>query len=223
MSVARCCRCLAVLLFAAGVDPVGAEVPFESSGIGPAAHRSPIAEQFDASLEDIVAAVEGRTPRPDASERVSVLVEVLPGRDRSSVRDFARARGGHARYEYSILPRVLNLRGIPRDALADLRRLPVVMRVEEDRAVRIDLNDSTPHIRALQSQVQGAGLAVTGSGARVCVIDTGIDADHTMFASRVDALAGFDFANGDSDPADDHGHGSHVAGIALGRTGFHQY
>ena len=49
----------------------------------------------------------------------------------------------------------------------------------------------------------------------VCVIDTGIDYNHTGlgggFGNKV--IAGQDFANNDSDPMDDNGHGTHVAGI----------
>lgn len=45
----------------------------------------------------------------------------------------------------------------------------------------------------------------------VAVIDTGIAHDHPEFAGRI--LPGYDFVNGDDDPEDDHGHGTHVAGI----------
>ena len=42
-------------------------------------------------------------------------------------------------------------------------------------------------------------------------MDTGINAAHPEFAGRL--VAGYDFINQDNDPADDHGHGTHVAGI----------
>ncbi len=53
--------------------------------------------------------------------------------------------------------------------------------------------------------------AFTGS-AVIGVLDTGILGTHVDLVGRV--LPGYDFVNNDSDPNDDDGHGTHVAGIA---------
>ena len=50
----------------------------------------------------------------------------------------------------------------------------------------------------------------TGSDVKVAVIDTGIDYTHVDLAGKF--AGGYDFVNGDSDPMDDHGHGTHVSG-----------
>ena len=68
----------------------------------------------------------------------------------------------------------------------------------------------------------------------IAVVDTGVDYRHTELAPNiwtnddpvngadddgngfVDDLHGWDFANNDRDPLDDHSHGTHVAGIAAG-------
>lgn len=51
----------------------------------------------------------------------------------------------------------------------------------------------------------------TGSGRKVVVLDTGYNYSHPELSSSY--LGGKDFVNNDSDPVDDQGHGSHVAGI----------
>ncbi len=50
----------------------------------------------------------------------------------------------------------------------------------------------------------------------VCVIDTGVDANHPDLKGRV--INGFDFVNNDKIPNDDNGHGTHVAGIIAARA-----
>jgi len=57
----------------------------------------------------------------------------------------------------------------------------------------------------------------TGSDAVIIsVIDTGVACNHEDLAGK--CVAGFDFVNNDPDPFDDHGHGTHVAGIAAANT-----
>lgn len=50
----------------------------------------------------------------------------------------------------------------------------------------------------------------------IAVLDSGIALDHPEFAGRI--LPGYDFVNNDADPTDDHGHGTHVAGIIAAAT-----
>ncbi len=60
-----------------------------------------------------------------------------------------------------------------------------------------------------------ANYTYRGTGYTVAVIDTGIDYRHPDlgggWGKRV--VGGWDFVNGDADPLDDNGHGTHVAGI----------
>lgn len=60
---------------------------------------------------------------------------------------------------------------------------------------------------------------VTRGSAEVvlAVLDTGINASLPDFTGRV--VAGYDFVNNDSNPADDHGHGSSVTAVAASRPG----
>lgn len=61
----------------------------------------------------------------------------------------------------------------------------------------------------LRNDPQFAGI--DGSGVSVAVIDTGIDIDHPLIAPNY--IAGYDFVDGDRDPSDPDGHGTHVSGI----------
>lgn len=51
--------------------------------------------------------------------------------------------------------------------------------------------------------------------AAVCIIDTGVRRTHEDLGTAR-YLGGYDLVNDDSDPSDDHGHGTHVAGTAVG-------
>ncbi|WP_414638828.1 S8 family peptidase [Actinophytocola sp.] len=57
-------------------------------------------------------------------------------------------------------------------------------------------------------------VADKGDGVTAYVIDTGVQVDHPTFEGR--ATGGFDAIDGDNDPADGHGHGTHVAGTIGG-------
>ena len=50
----------------------------------------------------------------------------------------------------------------------------------------------------------------------VAVIDSGADFAHPDLQGQL--IAGHDYVNNTSDPADDYGHGTHVAGIIAALT-----
>jgi subtilisin family serine protease len=51
----------------------------------------------------------------------------------------------------------------------------------------------------------------TGNGFTVAIIDTGIQLDHPDLQGNI--VSGYDFVNDRENATDDHGHGTHVAGI----------
>lgn len=57
----------------------------------------------------------------------------------------------------------------------------------------------------------------TGEGTVIAVVDTGVDLEHPDLAGKL--VPGWDFVDGDDQPDDGNGHGTHVAGIAAAATG----
>ncbi len=67
-----------------------------------------------------------------------------------------------------------------------------------------------------------AGAPLAGD-KNIAIIDTGVDYTHSDLSGKV--VSAYDYVNWDSDAMDDHGHGTHCAGIAAAKannaTGIH--
>ena len=115
--------------------------------------------------------------------------------------------------------------GAERAAVAALQHNPWVLYAEPNYVVHgtftpDDPDYSDPNL-VYAPQIIEADLAwdqtLGVTDVVVAILDSGISAAHEDFDSaRV--RAGYDFVNDDNDPADDHGHGTHVAGIAAAAT-----
>ncbi len=101
-------------------------------------------------------------------------------------------------------------------------------RVFADAPIRLFLEQSTAQVgaQAAWTQKDAQGKFLKGTGVRIAIIDSGIDYTHpslggctsAQFLARACAkvIDGFNFTSGSADILDDHGHGTHVAGIAAG-------
>ncbi len=82
-----------------------------------------------------------------------------------------------------------------------------------------DVNQSSGNNSPLQYVCASSAYArgATGNGIQVAVIDTGVLASHSELNDNMaSSLTGSDTINSDNNPTDDHGHGTHVAGIIAG-------
>jgi fibronectin type 3 domain-containing protein len=110
----------------------------------------------------------------------------------------------------------------PADAEA-LAHDPRVTRVEQDGYVSIAATQANPPSWGLDRIDQhnlpvDQAYSYEGGGATVhaYVLDTGLNLGHADFTGRV--TPGPDFVDGDNDPSDCAGHGTHVSGIVGGTT-----
>ena len=103
-----------------------------------------------------------------------------------------------------------------RENAIKLLELSSVKSVKPEYLYEINLMDSVPLIGASTAHSSG----YTGEGISIAIIDTGVDYTHadlgSCFGSGCKVVDGYDFVNNDSDPMDDHGHGTHVAATAAG-------
>lgn len=111
---------------------------------------------------------------------------------------------------------------VSKEGLDELINNPSVSSVQLNKPVRALLAQSAPLVNATQSwALQINGTNITGKGETVCIIDTGIDYNHTAlgggWGNRI--LSGYNYCVNEActqennDPYDNHGHGTHVAGI----------
>lgn len=109
--------------------------------------------------------------------------------------------------------------------IKQLENNPLVESVQASLKVDAFLDESVPLINASSAwALKTNGENLTGTGTAVCIIDTGVDYTHAALGGCTQEQflngtcekipGGHDFVNNDSDPVDDEGHGTHVAGIA---------
>jgi thermitase len=106
--------------------------------------------------------------------------------------------------------------------IASLRSDPNVAYVEVDHVYKInDVNPTDPDwVGGKQPEMREVNLpaaweTTTGSAVTIAVLDTGVNAQGDLAGA---VLGGYDFANNDSNPTDDHGHGTMVSSLIAARA-----
>jgi len=98
----------------------------------------------------------------------------------------------------------------PDAAVAEVVAEAGIEKVWLNEVLHIALDESVPQIGAPVAWANG----LDGTGVRVAVLDTGVDADHPDLAGKV--VAQLDFTGSAAGTKDGHGHGTHVAATIAG-------
>jgi hypothetical protein len=150
-------------------------------------------------------------------EEILIGFKKFPG---NSEKALVEKAGGKIKYTYHLIPVIAA--SVPSSAIKGLRHNPNVAYVEDDGDIFLDseLTDSwgVDRIDAELAWIYPV-TGNKGAGIHVAVIDTGIDKDHPDLIANI--AGGMNFVAGKgkdktADPEawdDDHGHGSHCAGI----------
>ena len=132
-----------------------------------------------------------------------------------------KAHGGSLKHVYKNAVKGFAVRDLSDDGVAALRATDGVALVEPDGIMTADGTQSNPPSWGLD-RIDQSGLPLSssftynnsGAGVTAYIIDTGINSSSNDFAGRI--LTGRDYIDGDSNPEDCHGHGTHVAGTVAG-------
>jgi serine protease len=162
----------------------------------------------------------------DARARIAALDGVL--------RRLGATRAGPAVPQIGMVPVTVPGGGALAPLAARLRALPGVVAVEVERRFALRYMPNDPAV-SVDEPAPGAPVGMTiewwpdregltsawdvsrGAGAKVGVIDTGVDAGHPEFAGRIlDSLDADSIANHGPATTDDVGHGTHVSSLACG-------
>ena len=154
-------------------------------------------------------------------ETVPVIVKVNRA-DRNAVRKLLKTFGHQVKRDHSgIAAFTLN---VPVEALDVIAAFPGVLSISFDAPLQTEqLTVTTPPTYGvmLRDTLGIATTAVKGQGVGVAIIDSGI-APLADFGTRITAF--YDFTRGGikTAPYDDHGHGTHIAGL-VGASGAYSY
>ncbi len=165
----------------------------------------------------------GPTPPSSAFVPGEVLVKFRRDASPVSVQAALSAQAAHTVGEVPALGvhRLSVSEGQELAVIAALRQNPLVEYAEPNYIVRAVLTPNDPYFSYQWGLTRiGAPQAwdvTTGSSDLIiAIVDSGIDLDHPDLSGKI--IWGYDYVNGDWVPDDDHGHGTHVAGIAAAKT-----
>ncbi|MFT4250099.1 MAG: OmpL47-type beta-barrel domain-containing protein [Candidatus Woesearchaeota archaeon] len=163
--------------------------------------------------------------KPEDIEAIQSLVQSLNTEEYESlsktIREFAKYNTD-VKHDYAIIDGFSV--SLTTQQRLELEQNPLIKSIHSSREVRVFMQDTLPLIQADEvHKISIDETFVQGKGQTICVLDTGIDYTHPDFGacSQEEFLAGeckkvpggHNIVTNHSDGMDDHGHGTHVAGI----------
>jgi len=112
----------------------------------------------------------------------------------------------------------ISIKNVSNEIILKIKELPNVKDVIPNTKITVQLDESVPLINAVETwkYKDNINRNLTGNGVTIAFLDTGVNYSHPDLRANYISEGSFDFVNNDSDPMDDNGHGTHVAGIACG-------
>ena len=194
-------------------------VPSSGSGPPTAADTDSQASTFTRLSPDWQGINWNWTVYEDNSGFVNAIIADI--NETTGAADIARVKaelGQSVRGEFSLAFHGLSVR-LQTQQLKELLSSDRSLEAYPDLPVNATSTESAIQIGADQvwTHTDPSGNPVKGQGIVVAIIDTGVDYMHpdlgSGFGPGHKVIGGYDFYNNDSDPMDDNGHGTHVAGI----------
>lgn len=160
----------------------------------------------------IALAVGVTPPSIHADEGSRILVAVRPGKSLPLRQGMARLGTAGSHVQILSVPRSQQ-----QATIDSLSRDPNIRFVEVDHPVQSQDVPNDPVYAGQWNMAkikadQGWTVSTGDANMVIAILDTGIDPTHQEFAGRL--LPGYNFVGNNTNTADDHGHGTHVAGIA---------
>ncbi len=171
--------------------------------------------------------LEQKLKEMQQNEKLPVIIQFdtsnMPGKSSKALDKKLKKQVGKysTKHTYSVVNGVAAT--VNKKQIEKMKNIPFVKQVELD--VEVQMRNGTANEWFGTEKARGDfGLTGDGDGNPdsyskddyvVAVIDTGIDASHTDL-DEGKVLGWKDYVNGQADPYDDQGHGTHVAGIAAG-------
>lgn len=160
----------------------------------------------------------------DEYKQDELIVKFRPGTTQTQVDRANRHAGGRKAGHIGAAELVaLDLSATVPTALIKYMTDPAVEYAEPDYVYKTMVttpNDTFYSAYQWNMRITGANVAWDtwkgNSSVTIAIIDSGVSLNHPDLVGKI--VAGYDFVENDSNPTDEHGHGTHVAGIAAATT-----